>query len=121
MLVEPPRPFPALRTNPPDELSYSKYLLVRSCSKSSQKIQAACGVAHSLTTGPPDVAVTVRPADPDFPSLVAVIWVDPAANAVTAPVDETEATDAVVEDQVIVRPVRVLPPASFSVAVACVA
>src|SRR5204863_9459564 len=77
-------------------------------------------VAHSLMTGPPVAAVTVRLAEPLFPSLVAVICVLPALSAVTAPVDDTDATDEVVDDHVTVRPVSVAPFASLSVTVACV-
>jgi hypothetical protein len=51
---------------------------------------------------------------------VAVICVLPTLNAVTAPVDDTDATDEVVDDHVTVRPVSVAPLASLSVTVACV-
>src|SRR5512147_1958774 len=53
--------------------------------------------------------------------LVAVICEVPAATPVTTPDDETVATAVLELDHVIVRPVRMLPAASRSVAEACVA
>ena len=67
-----------------------------------------------------DEAVTLIEADPLLPSLVAVICAEPAATAVTSPDPETVATAVLFEPHVTVRPVSVLPLASFSVAVACV-
>src|SRR5690349_15015453 len=61
-----------------------------------------CGVTVTLATGG---TVTVRLAEPETPSLVAVIFVWPAAVAVTYPAVDTVATPAVVLVQVIVRPV----------------
>jgi len=59
---------------------------------------------------------------PLFPSLVAVITAVPAATPVTTPPVETVATAVALELQVTTRPVRVLPPASFVIAVSvCVA
>jgi hypothetical protein len=57
--------------------------------------------------------VTVIIAVPDLPSLVAVIVASPSATAVTSPEDETVAAAVFDDDQVTVRPVRVLPSASF--------
>ena len=52
---------------------------------------------------------------PLLPSLVAVMIADPAPMAVTWPDGETVATDVLELDQAIVRPVSVLPAASFKV------
>src|SRR5207244_4219985 len=64
-------------------------------------------------------AVTVTPAVPLFPSLVAVIVADPAPVAVTNPVALTVATEPLLADQVTARPVSGLPVAAFGVAVSC--
>jgi hypothetical protein len=59
----------------------------------------------------------VTEAVPFFPSLVAVTVTVPFLTPVTTPVDETVATLVLLELQVTVRPVRVLPLASFVTAV----
>ena len=56
---------------------------------------------------------------PLFASLVAVIVAEPTATPVTRPLLLTVATDVVELVHVTVRPVRMLPFASFSVAVSC--
>src|SRR6266705_4366526 len=66
---------------------------------------------------PPFAAVIVIAAVPVFPSLVARIVVEPVATPVTRPLAFTVATDVESEDQVIVRPVRMLPAESRVVAV----
>src|SRR5437879_5154327 len=53
---------------------------------------------------------------PLWPSLVAVIVTEPAACAVTTPDADTVARLASLVDQVITRPARAFPPASFGVA-----
>jgi hypothetical protein len=63
--------------------------------------------------------VTVIAAVPLLPSLVAVIVADPAATAVTRPLDETRAIEVLELDHVTVLPVSVTPLASFVVAVSC--
>src|SRR5216684_300925 len=63
--------------------------------------------------------VTVIVAVPLFASLVAVIVAAPAAIPVTTPLPLTVATPALLVAQVIVRPVRGFPFASFGVAVNC--
>jgi hypothetical protein len=65
-------------------------------------------------------ADTVSDAEPERPSLVAVISVLPALMAVTSPLAETVATDVLLLDHVIVRPPRIVPSAARSVAVAVV-
>src|SRR5687768_13736591 len=62
---------------------------------------------------------TVSAAEPVLPSLVATIVATPVATAVTSPDEETVATAGLEEDHTMVRPVRTLPEASRSVAVAC--
>ena len=64
--------------------------------------------------------LTLSAALPVFPSLVATMFVEPAANADTIPVAETVATPGTDDDHVTDRPVRTFPLASRSVAVACV-
>src|SRR5207244_246016 len=63
--------------------------------------------------------VTVTPAVPLFPSLVAVIVADPAPVAVTNPVALTVATEPLLVAQVTARPTNGLPAASLGVAVSC--
>src|SRR6266704_2153276 len=91
---------------------------------------ASLGVAVSCRLLPtdtvPDAGVTVTEATgmcttvmaevPLCPSLVAVIVADPATTPVTRPVAFTVAAEPLLLDQVIDRPVRTLPFASFSVA-----
>jgi len=57
-------------------------------------------------------AMTVTVAEPARPSLVAVIVAEPATRALTSPEAETVATVVLLDDHVIVRPLRMLPPAS---------
>ena len=65
-------------------------------------------------------AVTVSAAPALLPSLLAVIVAVPAASVETSPDALTEATAGAELAQVTVRPVSTAPPASLSVAVACV-
>jgi hypothetical protein len=72
------------------------------------------GAIVTVATG---TGITVIVAVPDWPSLVAVIVTGlPTATPVTTPVALTVATAALLVVQVIVRPVSVLPLASFVVA-----
>src|ERR1043166_3397206 len=68
---------------------------------------------------PPDAAVTVRLAVPDLVSLVAVIVTVPWATPWARPPDEIVATAVLLDAQATVRPVRMFPFASLSVAVNC--
>jgi hypothetical protein len=77
-------------------------------------IDAEEGVTCTDATGP---GVTVRVAEPDLPSLVAVIVVVPTSSPVATPVVDTVATVGSLDAQVTVRPVSTLPFASFNVAV----
>ena len=65
-----------------------------------------------------DVTVTV--ADPDLPSLVAVIVAVPPDTPVTTPAAETVATDDALLVQVIGRPLSTFPFPSFRVALSVV-
>ena len=64
--------------------------------------------------------VTVRVAEPEMPSLMAVIVVVPAATDVTKPVLETAAMLVLLLANVMVRPVSTLPLASLSTTTAWV-
>src|SRR5213593_330968 len=67
------------------------------------------GAARALVGGPAYGSwVTVMTAVPLCPSLVAVIVADPAAAPVTSPLELTVATEALLLDQVIARPVRMV-------------
>jgi len=65
------------------------------------------------------VWATVKDADPDIPSTVAVTAVVPLATAVTNPEEFTVAALVLVEDQVNVLPEMVLPEPSLATAVNC--
>src|SRR6266699_3727705 len=78
---------------------------------------AEVGLTLTEATG---ANVTVTVEVPLFPSLVAVIVVEPAALAVTSPVALTVAVVVLLLAQVIVPPVRALPAESLVVALSCV-
>src|SRR5437763_213903 len=64
------------------------------------------------------MGVTVTVAEPLVPPLAAAIVADPAATPVTRPLELTVATELLLLDHVIARPVRMLPLASLRIAVA---
>src|SRR5690606_2290814 len=101
------------RTKSPPELSYSKYLLRRFRSKSSQKIQPRPGLSHSLTTAPePAVRVdapTTTVARALLPSTEAVMVAVPIPRAVTSPLELTVAIEVLLLDQLKVLPLSVEP------------
>src|SRR5204862_2059363 len=74
--------------------------------------------ARLTVTAATGASVTVIVAEPVLLSLVAVIVAEPAATPVTKPLVFTEAIEELLLDQLTARPVRTLPAASFSVAVA---
>jgi hypothetical protein len=82
---------------------------------------ALFNVTETDATGAGGAAVTVNVAEPEMPSLVAVITALPAATAVTEPELVTVATPVLLLANVIVRPLNVFPLASFSVTTAWVA
>ncbi len=65
-------------------------------------------------------ALMVSDALPIFASQMALMVTDPFATAVTRPLESTAASAGLELCQAMVRPVRTLPCASFTVAVACV-
>src|SRR5207249_1853920 len=80
--------------------------------------QSAISPAPTNTTEPL-AATTVMAAVPDWPSLVAVMVVEPTVAPLTRPLGLTVATDVLPLAHVTVRPVSGLPPASFGVAASC--
>lgn len=66
------------------------------------------------------IGVTVIVAEPVWPSLVAVIDVDPSPSAAIPPLPFTVAMALFVDAQVTLLPSRTCPAASFICAVACV-
>jgi len=75
-------------------------------------------VSNTVATGVGGGASTVRDAAPVCPSLVATTDADPALTAVMVPAGDTVATSTFALDHMTVRPVRMFPPASRSVAAA---
>jgi hypothetical protein len=69
--------------------------------------------ASETVTSVTGICTTVMADAPLFPSLVAVIVTLPSALAVTSPVAETPAIEALEEDQLTLRPVRTLLLASL--------
>ena len=80
---------------------------------------ATLAVAGETVTDATGTGVTVMDDVPLCPSLVAVIVAEPATLVVTRPAPETVATVVLFDDHVTVRPVRMFPLASLSVAVSC--
>jgi hypothetical protein len=76
-------------------------------------------IGTDIVTDATGASDTVIEDVPDFPSLVAVIVVLPAATDVTRPFGSTVAASLLLETQVIVRPVSTLPFASLVTAVNC--
>ena len=84
----------------------------------STSVPGVTPVICGASAGLPDE--TVICAEPDFPSAVATIIVEPGATAVTTPAVDTDAICALSDDQEMFRPVRTLLFASRVTAVACV-
>jgi len=117
---------------PGDELDQVAVRPVRGVPRLSFGTAVACVVcliesvvAGAVTVtdagGSTGAAATLSVSVPLLPSLVAVMTTDPAPIAVTWPDAETVATDVLELDHAIVRPVSVLPDASFRVTdTACV-
>src|SRR5436309_280396 len=74
---------------------------------------------NTCPKGAPPDDVTVMAAVPLFPSLVALIVMEPGATPLTRPLVLTVATAVLALDHVTVRPERGAPLASFGVAVSC--
>src|SRR5205823_6378081 len=101
---------------PVSVLPPASFSVAVSCTVAFAKMLAVAGATVTVATGALD---TVTSDVPFTPSLVAVIVAVPAATPVTRPLLLfTVAADAL-ELHTTVRPVSVLPPASFSLAVSC--
>src|SRR5438552_2153678 len=74
---------------------------------------------NTCPKGAPPDDVTVMAAVPLFPSLVALIVMEPGVTPVTRPLVLTVATAVLELDHVTVRPESGVPPASLGVAVSC--
>src|SRR5438445_13719300 len=74
---------------------------------------------NTCPKGAPPDDVTVMAAVPLFPSLVALIVMEPGATPLTRPLVLTVATAVLELDHVTVRPESGVPPASLGVAVSC--
>src|SRR6267378_4315912 len=98
-------------------LPAASFIVAANCSDAPGRNPAEPGVTVTAATG---TTATLIDAVPLCPSLVAVIVAEPTANAPTTPLAETVATLGALLDQVIWRPLRMLPAASRSVAVSCV-
>src|SRR5689334_24095499 len=101
-------------TRPVNGLPFASLGVAVSCTVPPVATLAVAGVTVTDDTG---TGVTVIADVPVLPSLVAVIVAEPAALAVTSPVELTLAALLLLEDHVTTRPVRMLPLASLSVAV----
>jgi hypothetical protein len=95
----------------------ASFIVAVACVDCPTETDDAAKATVTVATG---TVVTVSVAEPLCPSLVAVIWAEPAAIALTSPELETVATAVLLDAHVTVRPVRVAPVESFSVTVACV-
>src|SRR2546421_275629 len=101
--------------------------LVRVLPFASLRVAVSCCVwpsfrvadAGATVTEATGVCTTVMAEVPLWPSLVAVIVADPATTPVTNPLALPVAAELLLLDQVIDRPVRMLPLASLRVAVSC--
>src|SRR5438445_13362573 len=74
---------------------------------------------NTCPKGAPPDDVTVMAAVPLFPSLVALIVMEPGVTPLTRPLVLTVATAVLELDHVTVRPESGFPPASLGVAVSC--
>src|SRR6266545_4167495 len=105
-----------LTARPERVVPFASFGIAVSCTVCPTRMLAVAGLTATEATG---TWVTVTAALPVFPSLVAVIVTEPATFPVTSPLVLTVATAVLLLVQPTVRPVRVLPLASFGVAVSC--
>ena len=101
-------------TRPVNTLPSEAFVTAVSCTVSPTFIEGDDGVTVTELTGG---GFTVTDAVPVLPSDVAVIVADPALTAVTSPVADTVAVEALDELQLTGRPVRTLPWPSVVAAV----
>ncbi len=104
-------------TRPERALPLASFGVAVSCAVCPTWMLAVGGLTATEATG---TGVTVTPALPLCPSLVAVIVADPAARALTRPLLFTVATAPLLLAHVTARPASGLPAASLGVAVSCV-
>jgi hypothetical protein len=78
------------------------------------------GETVTEATGTGAGALTISPASPDLPSLMATILVEPGLMAVTSPVGLTDAMSALSLDHATVLSCRTLSLVSRTTATACV-
>src|SRR6266566_395335 len=103
-------------TRPVSALPLASFGVAVSCTVWPATTLAGAGLTVTEAT---DTLVTVIADVPLCPSLVEVIVADPATTPLTRPLELTVATDVLLLDQVIVRPVSGVPLASLGVAVSC--
>ena len=101
---------------PVNGLPPASFSVAVSCTVAFVKMLAVAGATVTVATGTGVAVVTVIVEAPLCPSLVAVIVAEPAATPVTSPLGLTVAAELLL-DHAMPRPVRMLPPASFKVAV----
>src|SRR3989441_712380 len=104
-------------TRPPSGVPLASFGVAVSCVVAPTGTLAVAGLTATDATG---TTLTVIAAEPDWPSLVAVIVAVPAATPLTNPLPLTVATDALLVAHVTTRPPSGVPFASFGVAVSCV-
>ena len=89
--------------------------------KSTAPPMATVALPGATVTVPIATGDTVTAAAPDFPSIVAVMVLEPAETAASRPVLDTVATAGALDDQSTTRPRTVLPLTSRTVATKSVA
>src|SRR6266516_2735425 len=105
-----------LTVRPASALPLASLGVAVSCTVCPVGTDAEAGVTATEATG---TCTTVMADVPPCASLVAVIVAAPASFPVTSPLALTVAAAVLLDTQVTVRPVRVLPFASLRVAVSC--
>src|SRR5438445_286780 len=109
-------PLAQVTTRPASGFPLASLAVAVSCTVCPTGRLAVAGLTATDATG---TAVTVIPAVPLWPSLVAVMVAAPAATPVTSPLPFTVATAVLLLPQVTTRPASGFPLASFGVAVSC--
>src|SRR3989441_3339911 len=103
-------------SRPPSGVPLASFGVAVSCAVPPTGTLAVAGPTATDATG---TTLTVIAAEPDWPSLVAVIVAVPATTPPTSPLPFTVATDALLVAHVTTRPPSGVPLASFGVAVSC--
>src|SRR5206468_350803 len=102
---------------PPSRLPLASLSVAVSCTVPPTYRFGAAGLTVTEATG---TRLTLTPALPLCPSLVAVTVTEPAATPVTSPVADTVATAGFALVHVTTRPASRFPAASLGVALSCV-